>query len=156
MSTIKETLLKKMQHFCAYQDRCQFEVQQKLFKLGADKETSEEIFLSLFKEGFLNEERYARSIVRGKFRIHHWGRIKIITYLKARFVSEPLIQLALTEINEEEYLSELDDIIQKVFAEKKKIHKTIQSVITKGYETELVYERCSGLKENDSPGYELF
>ena len=82
MQTIKSTILKKLQHYCAYQDRCHFEVEQKLKQLNADKETSDELFLQLIDEGFLNEERFARSIARGKFRIHHWGKNKIIIHLK--------------------------------------------------------------------------
>ncbi len=147
MATIKETHLKKLQHFCAYQDRCHFEVQQKMMKLGIDQETAGELFVALIQENYLNEERYARSIARGKFRIHHWGRTKIIAYLKARFISEAIIQLALTEIDEQEYLEELESILRKSYLEKKDMHRTIQSVILKGYETDLVYERSAVLKE---------
>lgn len=146
MQTIKSTLLKKMQHFCAYQDRCHFEAEQKLLKLNADKETAGEIMLELIDEGFLNEERYARSIARGKFRIHHWGKIKIIAHLKARFISEPLIQIALSEIEDEEYIQELQKQMEKIFKEKKDQNKTIQALITKGFESDLVYELSSGLK----------
>jgi regulatory protein len=145
MQTIKSNLLKKMQHFCAYQDRCHFEAEQKLQKLNADKETAGEIMIQLIDEGFLNEERYARSVARGKFRIHHWGKIKIIAHLKARFVSDPLITVALSEIEPEEYHEELQKQMEKIYKEKKDQHKTIQALIAKGFETELVFEVASGL-----------
>ncbi len=149
MDTIKTTLLKKLQHFCAYQDRCHYEVQKKLFSLSVDKETSEDIFLELINKGYLNEERYARSIARGKFRIHHWGKIKIIAHLKSRFISPPLIQLALSEIDEEEYHQQIDIQLKKIYTDKKDIHKTIQALITKGYESDLVFEKASGLGKTD-------
>ena len=145
MQTIKSTLLKKLQHYCAYQDRCHFEVNQKLTQLGADKETADEIFLELLDEGFLNEERFARSIARGKFRIHHWGKNKIIAHLKARFITDPIIQIALTEIEEEAYHQQLQILLKRIFEEKKDLNRTIQALIVRGYESELVYEMASGL-----------
>ena len=145
MQTIKTTLLKKLQHYCAYQDRCHFEVELKLTQLGADKETSGEILLDLIDDGFLNEERFARSVARGKFWIHHWGKNKIIAHLKARFISDPLIQLSLTEIQEEEYQQQLSILLKKIFKEKKDLNRTIQALIVRGYESELVYELASGI-----------
>jgi regulatory protein len=146
MNTSKITLLKKLQNYCAYQDRCHFEAQQKLIQLGADPETADEIFLELIQDGFLNEERFARSVARGKFRIHHWGKTKIIAHLKAKFISDPIIQIALGEIEDEEYQDQLKLLLKKVHQEKKDPNKTIQALIVKGFESELVYEFASGLK----------
>jgi regulatory protein len=145
MQTLKIILLKKLQHYCAYQDRCHFEVQQKLSKLNADEEIAQEIFSTLIDEGFVDEERFARSIARGKFRIHHWGKNKIIAHLKARFIPEPVIQLALTEIDNEEYLQQLNIQIKKVYSEKKDLNRTIQALMVKGFESELVCELTSEL-----------
>jgi regulatory protein len=143
MKTLKTSLLNKLQHYCAYQDRCHFEVQQKLNKLGADPETAGAIFIQLIEEGFLNEERFARSIARGKFRIHHWGKIKIIDHLRSRGISDVLIQISLTEIEEEEYLGQLQLQGKKIYQGKKDLNRTIQALIAKGFETELVYEHSS-------------
>lgn len=146
MQSIKITLLKKLQHYCAYQDRCHFEVEQKLTQLGADKETAAEIFTELLEDGFLNEERFARSVARGKFKIHHWGKNKIIAHLKARFISDPMIQVALTEIEEEAYHQQVNLLLKKIFQEKKDVNRTIQAMIVRGFESELVYEMASGLQ----------
>jgi regulatory protein len=145
MQSIKLTLLKKLQHYCAYQDRCHFEVEQKLTQLGADKETAAEIFTELLEDGFLNEERFARSVARGKFKIHHWGKNKIIAHLKARFISDPIIQMALTEIEEDAYHQQVNILLKKIFQEKKDVNRTIQAMIVRGFESELVYEMASGL-----------
>lgn len=147
MQSTKLTLLKKLQHYCAYQDRCHFEVEQKLTQLGADKETAAEIFSELLEDGFLNEERFARSVARGKFKIHHWGKNKIIAHLKARSISDPMIQVALTEIEEEAYHQQLNLLLKKIFQEKKDVNRTIQAMIVRGFESELVYEMASGLQK---------
>lgn len=150
MYSTKSALLKKLQHYCAYQDRCQAEVSRKLFELGTDRETADEIFMELIQEGYLNEERYARSFVRGKFRMNHWGRIKIISRLRFNGVSEPLIQISLTEIDEAAYLDQIRSLLSKIHSEKSNVHKTIQAVIAKGFETELVFEQAGALKLKDS------
>ncbi|WP_416171405.1 RecX family transcriptional regulator [Algoriphagus boritolerans] len=35
----------------------------------------------------MNEERFARAFARGKFRIKHWGKIRITRELKMREIS---------------------------------------------------------------------
>lgn len=81
--TVTEAL-QKLMHFCAYRDRSQREVENKLDEMRMIPVAKEKIIISLMQENFLNEERFARSFVRGKFRIKKWGRIKIKQELKKR------------------------------------------------------------------------
>ena len=104
--TVKEATLKLMQ-YCAYRDRSHKEVEEKLREMRMIPAACEQIIIQLMQENFLNEERFARSFVRGKFRIKKWGRIKIKQELKFREISAPLIKIALTEIDEKEYLKTL-------------------------------------------------
>ena len=76
----KEITLQKLQHYCAYQDRSQKQVEKKLYELKCGREIAGEITLELIKSGYLNEERFARSFVRGKFRINHWGKKNFPTF----------------------------------------------------------------------------
>tara|TARA_R100000935_G_scaffold45043_1_gene68104 strand:- start:4493 stop:4975 length:483 start_codon:yes stop_codon:yes gene_type:complete len=110
--TIKEATIKLMQ-FCAYRDRSQKEVQEKLREMRMIPEACEQITIQLMRENFLNEERFARSFVRGKFRIKKWGRIKIKQELKLRDISETLIKIAFTEIDESEYFETLENVAKK-------------------------------------------
>ena len=66
--TVDEAL-QKLMHFCAYRDRSQKEVEDNLDSLRMIPEAKEKIIIKLMNDGFLNEERFARSFVRGKFRI---------------------------------------------------------------------------------------
>jgi regulatory protein len=70
----KEDALKKLQRYCAYQDRCHQEARRKLLDLGIYGDDLEEIISELISDNFLNEERFARSFARGKFRIKGWGK----------------------------------------------------------------------------------
>ncbi|MCG9970716.1 regulatory protein RecX [Christiangramia crocea] len=141
-----EEALQKLMHFCAYRDRSQKEVEDKLNGMRMIPEAKEKIIISLMQDGFLNEERFARSFVRGKFRIKKWGRIKITQELKKREISRPVIKLGLSEINETEYRNTLYDLAEKK-SEKinesnpfKKKKKLADHLLRKGYETSLVFD----------------
>jgi regulatory protein len=77
--------------FCAYQERCHKEVRTRLFEYGLASEDVEEVMMDLIQHGFLNEERFARSYARGKFRTKKWGRVKITRELKSRDISPYLL-----------------------------------------------------------------
>lgn len=147
MNMVRSKLVKKLQHYCGYQERCHQEVENKLSRMGADPELVGDILTELIDDGFLDELRYAKSIARGKFRIHHWGRNKIISLLKEKNIPNETIEIALEEIDDEEYRIQLQRLLRKLFEEKKDLNKTIQSLIQKGFETELVYELASGLNK---------
>lgn len=132
--------------YCAYRDRSQKEVEDKLVEMRMIPAAREEIIIKLMQENFLNEERFARSFARGKFRIKKWGRYKIRQELKLRDISSPIIKLAMTEIEEKEYLQSLYELAEKKlplvkeqnpFKKKKKLYDFLSS---KGYESQLVLE----------------
>lgn len=132
--------------FCAYRDRSQKEVEDKLLEMKMIPEAREQIVIKLMTEGFLNEERFARSFVRGKFRIKKWGRLKIKMELKKKEISSPIITLALTEIDQKKYLQTLIDLAEKKlvllkepnpFKKKKKLYDFLSS---KGFESNLILE----------------
>ncbi len=144
----KAECLSKLQRYCAYQDRCHKEVRSKLLKLGIYGDDLEEIMASLISDNYLNEERFAKSFARGKFRIRQWGRNRIQLELKRRDISEYCITKAMQEIDEETYLRTLKAVIEKKaillkikeadsFKRKAKLAKF---AIGKGYESSLVWK----------------
>lgn len=143
--TVKEATIKLMQ-FCAYRDRSQKEVEEKLIDMRMIPAAQEQIIIKLMQEDFLNEERFARSFIRGKFRIKKWGRIKIKQELKAREISTPIIKLALEEIEEDTYYKTLQELATKkirlikeadIYKKRMKLNNFL---LQKGYETNLVYQ----------------
>ena len=150
--TIKEATIKLMQ-FCAYRDRSHKEVEEKLNKMNMIPAAQEQIIIQLMQEDFLNEERFARSFVRGKFRIKKWGKIKIKQELKFRELSSPIIKIALTEIEQEKYNATLYELAEKKLDLLKepdsfKIKRKLADfLLRKGYESNLVYEVVNELLE---------
>lgn len=140
----KDDALLKLQAYCAYQDRCHSEVRSKLLDLGIYGDDLEEIIVALIEDNFLNEERFAKSYARGKFRMKQWGRLKIRRELKFRKISDYCIRKAMEEIEEDDYRKTLKEVILKKKnltkepnAYKMRV-KLIRYVSGRGYEMEVI------------------
>lgn len=152
--SIKEAI-QKIEHFCAYQERCHEEVVSKLRSMKMDSEEIDQIMAHLIAENFLNEERFACSFARGKHRIKHWGKIRIINELKFRNISQTLINTALKEISPDEYLktfhalaeSHWESIQEKNILKKRK--KFCDYMLRRGFESNLVYDKVKELESSD-------
>ena len=101
----------KMEHYCAYQDRCHYDVEKKMREFFLIPEARDEILLSLMQDKFLDEERFAKSYARGKFKMNYWGKIKITHGLKSKNISDYLIRVGLKEIDPNEYFSRAEKLI---------------------------------------------
>jgi regulatory protein len=134
----------KMVNYCVYQDRCHKEVEQKFKDFILVQEAKDEIMLYLLKENYLNEERFTRSYIRGKFYQKSWGRTKIISNLKFKGISAKLIQNAMDEIDEQDYEATIKKLylqhysIQKESKDYLKKQKSLKYLMTKGYEYEIL------------------
>jgi regulatory protein len=151
--TIKEAL-QKLEHFCAYQERCHDEVVAKLYSLKMTRDEIDTVVVQLIEGNFLNETRFACSFARGKHRIKHWGKIRITNELKARNISSTNITLALKEISSEEYFETFGNLAERSWNSisetnlLKKRKKFCDYLLRRGYESNLVYEKAKELEEN--------
>ena len=135
----------KAQMTCAYQERCQQEMRDKLYEWGLHSNEVENIIANLITDNFLNEERFARAFAGGKFRIKKWGRVKIKIELKKRKISDYCIRKGLQEIDDSEYMKTLKTLIAKKLKETKgkeqaKNYKAAQYAMSRGFEGDLVWE----------------
>jgi len=137
-------VLEKIRYYCSYQERAIKEVEEKLKEWAVQNEKIPSLINQLQKEGYLNEERFAKAFAGGKFRLNKWGRQKIEYELRIRGVPELMIQEGLLEIDEEEYLQTLKEIIIRKKNEIKPgkniniREKIVNFAYGKGYETNLV------------------
>ncbi len=150
--TDEKIALKKAEHYCAYQERSQQEVRDKLYEWGLWPAAVENIIGQLIGDNFLNEERFAKAYAKGKFNQKGWGRIKIKQGLKFKRVPDVLIKKALATIDGDEYLQLLQKTITKkakLLNEKdsfKRRYKLQQYALSRGYEGDLIGDV---LKEGD-------
>jgi len=143
--TVQE-IQQKIAQYCVYQDRCHKEVEEKIKSFDLIPEAREMILLNLMKDNFLNEERFAKSFARGKFRIKHWGKNRIVNELKMRDISPYNIKTALKEIDDKEYINTIYKITENrnnVISESnpyKRKKKLIDFLLRKGFETDLIFK----------------
>ena len=148
--TVQEAT-RKLEHYCAYQERCHKEVRQKLVSLHMIPEAIDVIIVHLLEHNFLNENRFAKTYVSGKFRIKAWGRRRITYELKKKDVGKVNINQALAEIENTEYIEVFNALAEKkansiaetnIFKKKKKL---IDYLLYRGWESHLVYEKAREL-----------
>ncbi|WOC51506.1 recombinase RecX [Bergeyella porcorum] len=141
-----DEIKQKMINYCVYQDRCHQEVEQKMKEFLLIPEAKDEILLYLIQENYLNEERFTRSYIRGKFYVKHWGRNKIKNHLKFKGVPEKLILSCYDEIDDEDYENAIKKIYQQYYEKQKglkdyqKQAKTIKYLIGRGFEYDIIQE----------------
>ncbi len=142
---------KKLEYYCSYQERCHAEVVQKLQQMHMIPQAIDTIVVHLIEHNFLNEERFARSFARGKHRIKKWGKLRIVNELKFRGISKYNIDSALKEFTSEEYFETFDTLADATWNSikesnlLKKKKKFCDFLIRKGYESNLILDKCNDL-----------
>lgn len=142
----------KLEQYCAYQERCHDEVEAKLRSMGMIEQAIDVIIVHLIQHNYLNEERFAIAFARGKHRIKHWGKVRIVNELKQRHISQRNITTALNEIPADEYLQTFHATAEKhweTLPERdtlKKKKKFCDFLLRKGFESNLIYEKLKDLE----------
>lgn len=141
---MREEALAKLRRYCDYQDRCHREVRDKLLSLKVYGEDHAWVVGELLSGGHLNEERFARSFVRGRFRMKGWGRIRLDRELREREIGDYLRRKAMEEIDEEEYERTLESILERHLRgsapdtpRAEAFNSARQVALRKGYESEV-------------------
>ncbi|MBX2828450.1 MAG: RecX family transcriptional regulator [Flavobacteriaceae bacterium] len=143
---------KRLQRYCAYQERCHKEVITKLKEMRMIPDAIDLIVHDLILQGYLNETRFAQSFARGKFHTKKWGRNRIIRELKMRDISQYNITLALKEISETEYSRTFHQLAEKRWAQlshetqlSRKKKKLVDYLLYRGWESSLIWEKANDL-----------
>lgn len=129
---------------CSRAEKSPGSVAEKLRQWELSDHEAQAVLQRLLAEKYLDEDRFARSYVRDKFRFNQWGRVKIAYQLKGEKISSPAIETALGEIDDESYretlLKLLTDKMKKTpaandYDRKAKLFRFAQS---RGFEGDLV------------------
>ena len=148
--TLNEAL-KKLEQYCAYQERCHKEVQQKLKEMGMIPEVIDVVVAHLLEHNFLNEERFARTYVQGKFKIKKWGKSRLTLALKQKDITKYNINIGLGMISDEEYIDTFNALAEKKLGtikesnSLKKKKKLADYLLYRGWEPHLVYDKVNQL-----------
>lgn len=136
--------LQKAERFCSYRDRCTSEVEDKLRRLEVPREKWELILKELRSTQMLDDERFVASYVSGKFRNNQWGVRKIVAGLRAKRISEELIQEAVQHLNEDEIRTTIEKLAIRKGLEPGLDYGAKQRIIRylsgKGFEPSLIFQ----------------
>ena len=141
-----DQVLDKMAKYCAYQERCVKDVRDKLKTFDIPEEEKKKILDYLLENRFVNDERFAKSFVRGKVNQSGWGMNKIRFHLMQKGIDKELIDEALRQTDEEVYRQRLIDILKtksktiKADSDFEKKRKLAAYAMQKGFEGNLVWE----------------
>jgi len=141
----------KIKQWCAYQERSQNETRYKLYEYGITESSVEHIISNLISENFLNEERFALALAGGKFRIKHWGKVKIKIELRKHKISDYSINKALKAIDGDDYMKVITLVLEKKIRQtkikdkQKLYYATLNYAISRGFERDLITEQLNKL-----------
>jgi regulatory protein len=134
-------LICKLESYCAYQERCEFEIYSKLISLNAQEQEIKLVMNHLINAGFFNQNRFVDSFISGKLRSNKWGRLKIKAALIQKRVDKGLISIGLNKIDDQEYQTILKSLLEKKQKELEKEkdewakkQKLIRFLSSKGFE----------------------
>ncbi len=154
MDTLKDIKL-KLEHFCAYQERCHQDVVKKLYDLKIFGDDQNEVIVHLIANNFLNEERFAMLFAISKFHQKKWGRYRIKNELTQRNIGNFLIQKALKSIPNDEYAATFESLSLHIWEQTKeasflkKKKKFVDTLLRKGFEQDLIFEQLEFLSKNE-------
>ena len=143
--------IERLKNYCALQDRCQWDVTQKMKEWGLLEMTQNHILEILIQEKYVDEERFAQSFCRGKFLIKKWGKVKITKELKKKKITDICIKKGLDEIDLADYDLLLEDLLTKkndTLRDKNhfiRINKLARFLIQRGFEGNLVWDKIREL-----------
>ena len=151
----KEQAWQKIKHYCAYQERSHYEAKQKLYGFGLYQSEVEQLLTKLIEEDYLNEERFAMQFAGGKFRMKHWGKVKINYELKQKGVSTYNIRRALQSIADTDYIATLQKLAEIKWEQLKgeqyiaRQAKATSFLLQKGFELPLIQKAIQQIKAGD-------
>lgn len=139
-------ILQKLARYCAYQERCVQELEQKMKIFEVQPSEYSDYLAWLRENNYLNEARFVEIFVRSKFNQKSWGRTKINYELRKRGISATLLASAWDGIDDQDYIEKARTLLQKKKEEIKtgtspqRYQKCYNFGLSKGYESALVRE----------------
>ena len=138
-------ILSKIERYCAYQDRCTQEVLTKLRSWHIEEQEQRQVLQILKNDGFVDDERYVQSFIRGKINTKQWGVQKIRLGLIQKGISKELIDKYIEEINPQQYTDNIQTVLRKWTQShgpitQENITKLYRHLLSKGY----TYEEIKG------------
>lgn len=139
-----ENALIRLETLCARSEHCEWELREKLRGWGIAGVEAVKILDFLHKARYYDDERFARAFARDKLLYNRWGKRKIVMALKTKRVADSAIDMALDDIDENQYIGLLTDLMKakaKTIKEGNTYEgrtKLYRAALARGFESHLV------------------
>lgn len=147
----KETAIKKILHYCNYQERCKKEIYDKLKTFELEDADKRIILDFLQEENFINDERYCRTYVKSKLNLNKWGINKIKLSLISKGIEKQIVDSVLSEIDRDKYKDELVNILKNKNIDENDLYKRrvklLRFALSKGYAVDEILEALKILEQ---------
>lgn len=108
-----EKALERISRICSRHEKSMYDVSRKLESWELEDKLIRRIMKYLKGKNFINDERYARAYTYNQHHFRKWGKIKIRMMLKQKKIPDRLIEKALEQFDENEYVQTLKDELMK-------------------------------------------
>lgn len=107
-----ERILSRIATECSKREHTEYDIRKKLTSWKVDPKAVDFVVAKLVEGNFINHKRYAYAFAHDKFLISAWGRVKIAFALKQKSIDDKIIDEAISQIGEKEYLDRLRSILE--------------------------------------------
>lgn len=103
----------KLAALCAKGEHCQHDMTEKMRQWGLGDEEQAEVMARLVNGHYVDDARYARAYVADKVRFGKWGRRKVEQGLWLKHIDQTIIDEALNEVDDSEYIEVLKPLLKQ-------------------------------------------
>lgn len=135
---------------CARAEHCQHELLEKMRRWDMSDEAQARVMARLVSERYVDDERYARAFVYDKIRYNKWGRRKVEQALWMKHIDDDIRSRALSEVDDEEYLSVLRPLLKqkrrsiKAASDYERNQKLVKFALGRGFTFDIIRQCIDG------------
>lgn len=138
--------LSKLAALCSRSEQCSHYCREKLAQWEIPTDATERIIGHLIQEKYINDQRYALFFVKDKYFLNHWGKKKIELHLIRKKISKEHIEMALKEIPDENYSTQLEELLTSKLKKTKAKNlfdlkgKLFRFAAGRGFENDIIFK----------------
>lgn len=139
-----EDALEKAFAFLSKRDRTAAQVRARLLEKGIDDAVADEAIVELERQGYVDDERFARLYAEDRRNLDGWGSERIAAGLSDSGIDRDIIAAATEGRDRDEELADALRLLERKcpvpLADDREREKALAHLVRRGYELELAYD----------------
>ncbi len=109
----EQQALNRLTSLCSRSEYSTFDIRKKMVSWQFDESLQEKLLARLVSERYVDDARYARSLVNDKLRLNRWGSQKIRSALIQKHIAKDIIEEVLSEVDPSKYVATLRELLRQ-------------------------------------------